>query len=131
MKTESSTNSFVLEAMMSVERASASLSAERLLTPMEAQSMPKIEQTAGPSFDFKFRSASPWWIQFLQQQESMSDGKKSALAKRPEILLVEDDPQIRRFLKAMLIAEDYRFHEAARGEDGIAQASARNPDLIL
>jgi len=31
----------------------------------------------------------------------------------------------------MLTAEDYRLHEAAAGEDGIAQAAARNPDLVL
>src|SRR4029077_4745255 len=34
-------------------------------------------------------------------------------------------------LKAMLTAEDYRFYEAVSGEDGIAQAGSRNPDLIL
>jgi len=61
----------------------------------------------------------------------VSDHRKNPLAKRPEILLIEDDPQIRRFVKAMLTAEDYRLHEAAAGEDGIAQAAARNPDLVL
>jgi two-component system KDP operon response regulator KdpE len=61
----------------------------------------------------------------------VTDSKKGALATRPEILLVEDDPQIRRFVKAMLTAEGYRFHEALSGEDGIAQAGSRNPDLIL
>jgi two-component system KDP operon response regulator KdpE len=57
--------------------------------------------------------------------------KKSQLARRSEILLIEDDPQIRKFLRAMLIAEDYRLHEATGGADGLAQASARNPDLVL
>jgi len=61
----------------------------------------------------------------------VSDAKKSSLAKRPEILLIEDDPQIRKFLRAMLTAEDYRLHEASSGEDGLAQSAARNPDLIL
>ena len=60
----------------------------------------------------------------------MNEIRKS-LAKTPEILLIEDDPQIRRIVKAMLIAEDYRLHEAAAAEDGIAQAAARNPDLVL
>jgi two-component system KDP operon response regulator KdpE len=61
----------------------------------------------------------------------VSESRKAALATRPEILLVEDDSQIRRFIKAMLTAEDYRLHEAISGEEGIAQASSRNPDLIL
>ena len=61
----------------------------------------------------------------------MSDSKKGPLAKRPEILLIEDDPQIRRFLRAMLTAEDYRLYEAASGEDGQAQAAARTPDVVL
>jgi two-component system, OmpR family, KDP operon response regulator KdpE len=61
----------------------------------------------------------------------MSDSAKAALANRPEILLIEDDPQIRKFLKAMLIAEDYRFYEAVAAADGLAQASSRNPDIVL
>jgi two-component system KDP operon response regulator KdpE len=47
------------------------------------------------------------------------------------ILVIEDDPQIRRFLRAALAAEDYQFHEAVTAAEGIAQAAARQPDLIL
>jgi two-component system, OmpR family, KDP operon response regulator KdpE len=50
---------------------------------------------------------------------------------KPLILVVEDDPQIRRFLRATLAAEDYQFHEAITAEEGIAQAAARQPDLVL
>src|SRR5258708_36147428 len=50
---------------------------------------------------------------------------------KPYILIVEDDPQIRRFLRATLTAEGYLYHEALTAEDGIAQAEARRPDLIL
>ena len=49
----------------------------------------------------------------------------------PEILIVEDDPQIRRFLRATLTAEQYRFHEAVTATEALAQAAARQPDLIL
>lgn len=49
----------------------------------------------------------------------------------PEILIIEDDPQIRRFLRATFTAEQYRFHEALTAEEGIAQAAARQPDLIV
>src|SRR6266853_1084038 len=50
---------------------------------------------------------------------------------KPLILVVEDDPQIRRFLRATLAAEGYAFHEAETAQEGIAQAAARRPDLIL
>ena len=48
-----------------------------------------------------------------------------------EILIVEDDAQIRKFLRASLSAEEYRFHEAVTAAEGVAQAQARQPDLIL
>ncbi len=50
---------------------------------------------------------------------------------KPLILIVEDDPQICRFLRATLAAEGYHYHEAITAEDGIAQANTRRPDLIL
>jgi len=53
------------------------------------------------------------------------------MANAPEILIVEDDPQIRRFLRATLAAEQYRYHEALTAAEGLAQANARQPDLIL
>ena len=50
---------------------------------------------------------------------------------KPLVLMIEDDPQIRRFLRAALAAEDYQFHEALTAQEGIAQAAARQPDLVL
>ena len=50
---------------------------------------------------------------------------------KPLILLIEDDAQIRRFLRAALAAEDYRLQEAVTAEEGLAQAASRQPDLIL
>ncbi len=50
---------------------------------------------------------------------------------RPEILVIEDDAQIRRFLRAALIAEQYRYHEALTAQEGLAQTAARQPDLVL
>ncbi len=47
------------------------------------------------------------------------------------ILIVEDDPQIRRFLRATLTAEGYLYHEALTAEEGVRQVKARRPDLIL
>jgi len=50
---------------------------------------------------------------------------------RPEILVIEDDAQIRRFLRAALIAEQYRYHEALTAQEGLAQTAARQLDLVL
>ena len=50
---------------------------------------------------------------------------------KPLILMVEDDSQIRRFLRATLAAEGYRFLEATTAQEGLTQAAAHHPDLIL
>jgi len=52
-------------------------------------------------------------------------------APSPTILVIEDDPQIRRFLRAALPAHGYRLVEAETGEDGLVQAASRTPELIL
>jgi two-component system KDP operon response regulator KdpE len=49
----------------------------------------------------------------------------------PLVLVVEDEPQMRRFLKAALESHDYRPVEATTAREGLAQASGRNPDVIL
>ena len=48
-----------------------------------------------------------------------------------EVLVIEDDPEIRRFLRRTLNAEHYRLREAATAADGLEQASSRKPDIIV
>jgi two-component system, OmpR family, KDP operon response regulator KdpE len=57
--------------------------------------------------------------------------KPSATEKGPLVLLVEDEPQMRRFLRATLQSHGYRLVEAETAADGIAHATAYNPDLVL
>jgi len=47
------------------------------------------------------------------------------------ILLIEDEPQMRRFLRVTLKSHGYRLVEAATGQEGLAQAATRNPDVVL
>jgi len=47
------------------------------------------------------------------------------------VLVVDDEPQVVRFLRATLPAQGYRVIEAATGQQGIVEASTRTPDLIL
>jgi len=49
----------------------------------------------------------------------------------PLVLLIEDEPQMRRFLALTLRAHHYHVIEAATAREGLAQAAGRNPDLIL
>ena len=53
------------------------------------------------------------------------------MSQEATILLIEDEPEIRRFLRTTLPAHGYRVYEASNGRDGLAEAQARNPDLIL
>jgi two-component system KDP operon response regulator KdpE len=47
------------------------------------------------------------------------------------VLIIEDEPEILRFLRTTLPPHGYRVHEASTGREGLTQAAARNPDLIL
>ncbi|HEY2515616.1 MAG TPA: response regulator [Polyangiaceae bacterium] len=47
------------------------------------------------------------------------------------ILLIEDEPQMRRFLRGSLPSPDCKLVEAATGEEGLASAAAHPPDLVL
>jgi two-component system KDP operon response regulator KdpE len=52
-------------------------------------------------------------------------------APRPSILLVEDEPEIRRFLRASLGVEGYRVVESATGRRGAIDAGTHKPDLAI
>ncbi|MBK9308357.1 MAG: response regulator [Nitrospira sp.] len=53
------------------------------------------------------------------------------MSQEATILLIEDEPEIRRFLRTILPAHGFRLYEATTGRDGLTEAQARNPDLIL
>ncbi|MFZ2196645.1 MAG: response regulator [Thermodesulfovibrionales bacterium] len=50
---------------------------------------------------------------------------------KESILLIEDEPQMRRFLRVTLQAHGYQLIESATGEDGLVQVATRNPDVVL
>ena len=47
------------------------------------------------------------------------------------LLIVEDDPPIRRLLRTTLGAHDYRTHEAATGAEALSLLRHHRPDLVL
>lgn len=49
----------------------------------------------------------------------------------PIIVVIEDDPAIRLFLRTSLSAHNFKVFEADRGQQGIIEAGVRKPDLII
>lgn len=47
------------------------------------------------------------------------------------VLVVEDETQMRRFIRTSLTAHGYQVSEAATGVEALALATSRNPDVIL
>jgi two-component system, OmpR family, KDP operon response regulator KdpE len=52
-------------------------------------------------------------------------------ANAPRVLVIEDEPEIRRFLRTSLGAHDFEVAEAANGQDGLRHAAEQPPDVIL
>ncbi|QRY82428.1 response regulator [Pseudomonas sp. PDNC002] len=52
-------------------------------------------------------------------------------ASAATILVVDDEPQIRKFLRISLSAGGYKVLEAGTGEEGLAQAALGRPDLVV
>lgn len=49
----------------------------------------------------------------------------------PQVVIVEDDAQIRRFVRTSLEAESYRVAEAETRKRGAIEAGTRKPDLVI
>jgi two-component system KDP operon response regulator KdpE len=49
----------------------------------------------------------------------------------PSIVVVEDERQIRRFVRAALESEGCRVFEAATAREGLVEAGTRKPDLVV
>jgi two-component system, OmpR family, KDP operon response regulator KdpE len=49
----------------------------------------------------------------------------------PVVVLIEDEPQIRRFLRATLTNHGYRLFEVATGTDALVEVAQRQPDVVI
>lgn len=49
----------------------------------------------------------------------------------PTALVIEDEPQIRRFVRGALEAEGWQVHECGTQREGLAAAGTRRPDLLV
>lgn len=53
------------------------------------------------------------------------------MSSGPHVLVIDDEAQIRRFLRISLEANGYEVHEVATGLEGISRAAQLRPDLII
>ncbi len=50
---------------------------------------------------------------------------------RPVVVLIEDEPQIRRFLRTVLPEHGYALFEAETGKQGLVEAAVRKADVVI
>ncbi|MCG8518872.1 MAG: response regulator transcription factor [Pseudomonadales bacterium] len=53
------------------------------------------------------------------------------LFEPPRVLVVDDEPQIRHFLRISLKTEGYQVVEACSGEEGLGLCARQSPDLVI
>lgn len=53
------------------------------------------------------------------------------MSNAPVVLLIEDEPQMRKFLRAAFSTLEHELVEAETAREGLAQAAGRAPDLVL
>lgn len=53
------------------------------------------------------------------------------LSNGARILIIDDEPQIRRMLKVALTAHNYEVNDTPTGQEGLNQAAIFHPDLIV
>ena len=53
------------------------------------------------------------------------------MSQAATLLVIDDEPQIRKFLRISLASQGYKVLEAGLGADGLAQAALHRPDLVV
>jgi two-component system KDP operon response regulator KdpE len=53
------------------------------------------------------------------------------MSNTPHILVIDDEPQILRALRAILAEKQFRVTTASRGEEGLTLAAANEPDIVI
>ena len=53
------------------------------------------------------------------------------MSQTATLLVIDDEPQIRTFLRISLVSQGYQVIEAATGAEGLARAAQDKPDLVV
>src|SRR5262245_61028314 len=117
--------------LVSVWRSAAPLS-RRMAAPWRQ----RTGRAAAPCSDSRFRSTAPrsatcpTMTDTTRPDDRPSTGDDTS-TPGPVVILIEDEPEIRRFLRATLPSHGYRLFEAINAKEGLQAAEARQPDLII
>jgi len=83
----------------------------------------------GDEISFVWQSASQPLETALRKRIEQSETAKNSIIY--SILIIDDDVNIRQFLRQELSADDYDVREASSGTEGLAMVAAQQPDLIV
>jgi two-component system KDP operon response regulator KdpE len=53
------------------------------------------------------------------------------MTNAPQILVIDDEPQIQRAIKTILTEKGFKVITASRGEEGLTAAAANEPDIVI
>jgi two-component system KDP operon response regulator KdpE len=65
------------------------------------------------------------------ESDKKPEATSPADALPPLVLVIEDESQVMRFLRATLPGQGYRVVEATTGQQALVEASTRSPDIVL
>src|ERR1700691_5943623 len=102
-------------------------------SPSAARSSRRIKVglsgSTGPAAAPDSLSVCPWGI--LRKRRRRPRCNPSMSESLPVALLIEDEPQIRRFVRTALEAEGWNVHETDTVRQGLIDAGTRKPELII
>ncbi|MCK6542362.1 response regulator [bacterium] len=93
--------------------------------PIIEQSIPDDERTESETHS---QESAPEWDDVAGPIQSTTAADTDA--DKNTLLIVEDNDEIRQYIRG-IVSNDYRVIEAADGEDGMAEALRRTPDIII
>ena len=88
-----------------------------------------VEERPGGGASFRF--TLPLEKAAARPMEPATVAAGAMTEAKPTVLLVEDEPQMRTFVRIALTANGYRVIEAETGTLGVQQAAAHTPDVVL
>jgi signal transduction histidine kinase/DNA-binding response OmpR family regulator len=75
------------------------------------------------------------WLPLVEGEQAVPivDGRKGEVARgqQEKVLVIDDDPDVRRFIVQCLETLDYRVTQADHGEAGLARLATDGPELLI